>query len=75
LGRKLFHTGVLSAYRGRKIALALKVLAARYARQHGAREIGTDNDSLNPPILAINQKMGYQPHSGRYMVVRHPGVM
>ena len=63
------HTGVLRAYRGRKIALALKVLAARYALNHGAQEISTDNDSLNPPILAINRKMGYQPKAGQYMLV------
>jgi GNAT superfamily N-acetyltransferase len=64
------HTGVLRAYRGRKMAQSLKVLAARYARQHGARQIGTDVDTLNPSMLAINQKMGYQPQAGRYLLVR-----
>jgi hypothetical protein len=40
-----FYTwvGVDLRFRCRKIALALKVLAARYARQKGAREISTDN--------------------------------
>jgi GNAT superfamily N-acetyltransferase len=66
-------TGVLPAYRGRKIGLALKVLAARFARQHGARQVGTDNDSLNAPILAINRKMGYQPQPGKYIVIRELG--
>lgn len=63
------HTGVLRAYRGRGIALALKIMAIRYARQHGAREIGTDNDTLNQPMLAINRKLGYQHQSGRYILV------
>ncbi len=63
------HTGVLRAYRGRKIAQGLKVLAVRYARAHGALKLLTDNDSLNEPILAINQKMGYQPQPGRYSLV------
>ena len=63
-------TGVIRAYRGRKIGLALKVMAARYARQHGARMIRTDNDSLNAPILAINRKMGYQPQPGTFFLVR-----
>ena len=63
------HTGVLRAYRGRKIAQALKVLAVRYARQNGERQIRTDNDSLNMPILAINRKMGYQPQPGKYKLV------
>lgn len=62
-------TGVIRAYRGRKIGLALKILAARYARQHGAQTVRTDNDSLNAPILAINRKMGYQPQPGTYWLV------
>jgi GNAT superfamily N-acetyltransferase len=65
-------TGVIRAYRGQKIALALKVLAARYARQHGAQKIGTDNDSLNTSILAINQKLGYQPLPGTYQITGRP---
>jgi hypothetical protein len=32
--------------------------------------VRTDNDSLNAPILAINQKMGYQPLPGQYFLVR-----
>lgn len=63
-------TGVIRAYRGRKIAQALKIMAARYARQHGALTIRTDNDSLNTPILAINRKMGYRPQPGTYLLVR-----
>jgi len=62
-------TGVIRSYRGRKIALALKVLAARYARLHGARTVQTDNDSLNAPILAINRRMGYRPRPGIYQLV------
>jgi GNAT superfamily N-acetyltransferase len=63
-------TGVIRTYRGLKIAQALKVMAARYARQHGAQMIRTNNDSLNAPILAINRKMGYQPQPGSYFLVR-----
>lgn len=63
-------TGVVRAYRGRNIALALKVLAARYARQHGARQIDTDNDSLNVPMLAVNRRLGYQQQPGKYLLVR-----
>jgi ribosomal protein S18 acetylase RimI-like enzyme len=63
-------TGVLEPYRGRKIALALKLLAIRYAREHGARYIRTDNDSLNAPMLAINQKLGYKPQPGKYLLIK-----
>lgn len=64
------NTVVQPAYRGRKIAQALKVLATRYARQHGAQALETDNNSINVPILTINQKMGYQPQPGKYWLVR-----
>lgn len=63
-------TGVIRPYRGRKIGLALKVLAARYARSQGAQRVTTDNDSLNTPILAINRRLGYQPLPGQYLLVR-----
>ncbi len=63
-------TGVIRPYRGRGIALALKVLSALYARQHGAQLLDTENDSLNVPILAINRRLGYQPQPGVYQLVR-----
>jgi RimJ/RimL family protein N-acetyltransferase len=55
---------VLPSYRGRRIALALKFLAVRYARQHGATHLDTFNDSFNTSMLAVNRKMGYQPKPG-----------
>ena len=64
------HTGVEQEYRGRHIALALKLLAIRYARQCGAAYIRTNNDSQNAPILAINRKLGYAPQPGWYRWVR-----
>jgi DNA-binding transcriptional MerR regulator/GNAT superfamily N-acetyltransferase len=64
------HTGVLPAYRNRRIATSLKVLAARYAREHGALRLRTDSNLRNAPILAINRKMGYQPQPGMYTLIR-----
>lgn len=64
------HTGVLKEYRGRKIALALKLLAIRYSRALGAVLLRTDNDSQNAPILAINQKLGYAPEPGVYRCLK-----
>jgi GNAT superfamily N-acetyltransferase len=61
-------TGVLKARRGRKIGLALKLAGIHYARQNGAVTICTNNDSLNSAILALNQKLGYQPHPGKYFM-------
>ncbi|MCA0455116.1 MAG: GNAT family N-acetyltransferase [Chloroflexi bacterium] len=63
-------TGVLREYRGRKIALALKLLTIRYAQQLGALTITTDNDSQNAPMLAINRKLGYMPLPGVYRLLK-----
>jgi GNAT superfamily N-acetyltransferase len=67
-------TGVERAYRGRKIALALKLLAIRCARKYGADNFLTDNDSKNAPMLAINRKLGYQSEPGIYVLVREVEV-
>jgi GNAT superfamily N-acetyltransferase len=65
-------TGVVREYRGRKIALALKLLGIAFARRRGATLIRTNNDSLNQPMLAINRKLGYQPGSGWYRLLKEP---
>lgn len=52
-------TGVRRAYRGRRIALALKVRTVQYAQAQGFERIRTDNDSVNLPMLAINDKLGF----------------
>jgi mycothiol synthase len=52
-------TGTLRAYRGRGIASELKRRAIEYARTHGYRYMRTGNDSLNAPIWAINERLGF----------------
>ncbi len=59
-------TGVRREYRGRHIALALKLLAIEFCRQHNAVSIDTGNDSTNAAMLAINRKLGYEPESGTF---------
>lgn len=54
-----WFTGTRRAYRGRKIALALKLRTVQYAQAGGFETIRTDNDSLNAPMLAINEKLGF----------------
>jgi mycothiol synthase len=53
-------TGTLPEYRGRGIASELKRRAVEYARAHGYRYVITGNDSLNPRIWAINEKLGFR---------------
>jgi GNAT superfamily N-acetyltransferase len=59
-------TGVRPQYRGRKIALALKLQGIRLAQRMGATLMWTSNDSRNAPMLAVNQKLGYVPQPGLY---------
>jgi GNAT superfamily N-acetyltransferase len=67
-------TGVDSAYRGRKIAQALKLLAIRFGRQIGATHMRTHNDSRNAPMLAINGKLGYRPEPGKFRLAKYLGT-
>ena len=52
-------TAVDRDHRGRGIAMALKLEGLRYAQTHGYREIRTGNDSLNHPMLRINEALGF----------------
>ncbi len=52
-------TGVLPEYRGKGIAMALKLRGVRYAGAQGNHEIRTDNNTLNRPMLRINEAMGF----------------
>jgi GNAT superfamily N-acetyltransferase len=67
-------TGVLRDYRGRGIAMALKVRTVRYARANGYREIRTWNDVRNRKMLRINDALGFakQPASINYVKTLAP---
>jgi len=53
-------TGVKREYRGRGIATALKVRTVEYARAHGYAQIKTENEVHNAPMIAINDRFGFQ---------------
>jgi ribosomal protein S18 acetylase RimI-like enzyme len=63
-------TGVNPDHRGRGIALAIKVRSVEAARALGAERMGTNNLSINAPILAINDKMGYVRQPGLWLMRR-----
>lgn len=52
-------TGVRREYRGKGIAMALKLRVIKYAKEHGYTLIKTWNDTENLPILALNEKLGF----------------
>lgn len=58
-------TGVDPSARRSGVALALKLLTVRIARRKGAHAMTTMNDTANPAILTLNQRMGYQPKPAR----------
>jgi GNAT superfamily N-acetyltransferase len=65
------YTGVLPEYRGRRIALALKLLGVHTARACGVPYLRTHNDSMNGPMLRINRDlMGFRAEPGSYKMVR-----
>ncbi|HEY1016085.1 MAG TPA: GNAT family N-acetyltransferase [Herpetosiphonaceae bacterium] len=64
-------TGVHASHCGRKIAQALKVWGVRLARERGVTRIHTHNNAKNAPMLAINQRLGFQPEPGLYRLLRN----
>ncbi|MGH2452787.1 MAG: GNAT family N-acetyltransferase [bacterium] len=65
-------TGVLREYRGKGIAMALKLQTVKYARAHGYREIRTANDTRNRPMLRINEAMGFAKQPAWIALERSP---
>jgi RimJ/RimL family protein N-acetyltransferase len=63
------HTGVDRAYRGRKLAQAVKVLALRYARNVlEVDTVRTHHNAKNAPMIAIDRKLGYVQQPGTYLM-------
>ena len=69
-------TGVLREYRGRGIALALKIRCADLARDAGYKRMRTFNHVNNPAMLAVNDRLGYiaLPHEILYEKELDPGL-
>jgi N-acetylglutamate synthase-like GNAT family acetyltransferase len=63
-------TGVLPAYRGRGLGLALKQASLARAREAGITAIVTSNDDTNAPMLAINRRLAYQRRADQHWWVR-----
>lgn len=58
------NTGVRREYRGRGIAVALKLKVIDFARRNGYGKLKTWNASDNAPMLAVNTKLGFKREVG-----------
>src|SRR2546422_3726631 len=54
------YTGTSRSVRGRGIGRALKYESIGQAIEAGTTRVRTNNDTDNPPILHINEEMGYR---------------
>lgn len=52
-------TGAVASHRRLGIAWALKLEAARFAKAYEVRYLRTNNHSVNRPMLALNEAMGF----------------
>ncbi|MFZ5826956.1 MAG: GNAT family N-acetyltransferase [Bacillota bacterium] len=65
----VMFTGVRRPHRGHGLAQALKLLACEYVRSRGDYPmIATGNHVRNAPMLAVNQKFGFAPTPGSYIL-------
>jgi GNAT superfamily N-acetyltransferase len=54
-------TGTRRAYRGRGLARAVKLASIEWAVANGITRMLTFNDATNAPMLAVNERLGYEP--------------
>lgn len=60
-------TGVDQAYRGRRLAQAVKTKALLFAKEIlGVKTVRTNHNALNEPMIAIDRKFGYVQSPGYY---------
>ncbi|MER5350026.1 GNAT family N-acetyltransferase [Kitasatospora sp. NPDC002551] len=67
---RIDYTGVLRPWRGRGLARALKLHAARHLAGHGVRTAHTEVEAGNVPMVAVNTALGYRWGPGHRRLVK-----
>jgi GNAT superfamily N-acetyltransferase len=67
-------TGTLREYRGRRLARLAKLAVVRWCVESGVDVLFTGNDTLNAPMLTINDRLGYRPTVVRQEVLKEVAV-
>jgi GNAT superfamily N-acetyltransferase len=77
IGRAMnMFTGTSRDYRGRGLALAVKLASTRWAAENGITQIATTNDETNAPMLAVNRRLGYRTAGRRVeFLVEREGLL
>ncbi|HWI60594.1 MAG TPA: GNAT family N-acetyltransferase [Symbiobacteriaceae bacterium] len=70
-GARQGYTAVRRAYRGRGIALALKLVNIKECKSRGVRHIRTQTDPDNGAVQAVNKKLGFREVPGPRILVKH----
>lgn len=55
-----YFTGVDREYRGRGLAMVLKLATIEFVQRLGIPAMRTSNDTVNYPMVAVNEKLGYR---------------
>ena len=55
-----YFTGVDRGYRGRGLATLLKLATIEFVQRLGIPAMRTNNDTVNSPMVAVNEKLGYR---------------
>ena len=63
-------TGTRRAYRGRGLALAVKLASIHWAAANEITRMLTFNDATNAPMLAVNRRLGYEPIGRRVEMLK-----
>jgi GNAT superfamily N-acetyltransferase len=63
-------TGTRRAYRGRGLALAVKLASIHWAAANGITRLLTFNDATNASMLAVNRRLGYETMGRRVEYLR-----
>ncbi|MGD8191433.1 GNAT family N-acetyltransferase [Brevibacillus ginsengisoli] len=64
------YTGVRKDYRGRRLALALKIRSIEAAKESGATRMLTETEAENFSMQAVNNKLGYEVGKGTYRIMK-----
>lgn len=69
-----YFTGVDRAYRGRGLATLLKLATIEFVQGLGIPAMRTSNDTVNSPMVAVNEKLGYRRLPARVAMKLHLGA-